>query len=48
MKVTRRDFKFFFFGVLTVLLVEVIFNWGDFKKGFNDGWNMRSPTEVNP
>jgi hypothetical protein len=37
MKITRRDIKFFFFGVLTMIILEIIFNWSDFKTGYNKG-----------
>ncbi len=37
MKITRRDFKFFIFGILTMIVIEILFNWSDFKSGFNEG-----------
>ncbi len=43
MNITKRDVKFFIFGVLTVLIINTIMNWEDhkksFKEGFNDGYN---------
>ena len=47
MKVTRRDLKFFFLGVLTVFLLESVLNWEDTKKAFQDGFDAASnKTEV--
>ncbi|NNE15290.1 MAG: hypothetical protein HKN51_09960 [Saprospiraceae bacterium] len=47
MKITRRDIKFFIFGFLAMLLVLIIYEWSDFKKGFNEGYNdHRSTIEV--
>lgn len=43
MKITKRDVKFFFLGMLVLFLLEFIFDWnnavGDFIEGFNDGYN---------
>jgi hypothetical protein len=43
MKITKRDLKFFFLGMLSLLLFEFIFDWSntvsDFIEGFNEGYN---------
>lgn len=43
MKITKRDVKFFFLGMLVLFLLEFIFDWNnavdDFTEGFNDGYN---------
>jgi hypothetical protein len=47
MKITRRDVKFFFFGVLTMILLEVVLNWQDFKSGLQEGYNAaKQNTEI--
>lgn len=42
MKITKRDVKVFMLGMLTLLLLEIVFDWnntvGDFVKGFNEGY----------
>ena len=38
-KITERDFLVFVLGVLTMLVVEVAFDWNNSKKAFMDGWN---------
>ena len=39
-KITGRDFIFFFLGVLTIILIEVVWDWDNhvnsYKEGFND------------
>ncbi len=35
-KLTKRDIKFFVYGMLVMLIVELIVDFGDFKKGWND------------
>jgi len=35
----RRNLKFFLFGILIIILLSILFNWNDFKKGFSDGLN---------
>jgi len=41
-KNTKRDVKFFFLGILTVLLLELVLNWEqnvkDFEAGFKGGF----------
>ncbi len=40
--ITKRDIKFFFIGLITMFLIEVIFDWEgaikSFKQGFNEGY----------
>ncbi|MGC4021797.1 MAG: hypothetical protein QM734_07555 [Cyclobacteriaceae bacterium] len=38
-KINTRDIKVFLFGMLTMFLIELVFDWKDFVKGFNDGMN---------
>ncbi|MCX6238463.1 MAG: hypothetical protein NTY07_13050 [Bacteroidia bacterium] len=40
-----RDIRFFFLGVVTILLIEAIFDWKSIKSGFFDGLND-APTET--
>ncbi|POS01005.1 hypothetical protein [Flavobacterium croceum] len=43
MKITKRDIKFFFLGVLSLFIIETFFGWNDvikdMKRGFIDGYN---------
>jgi hypothetical protein len=40
-KLTKRDIKIFFLGMLTVILIEIVFDWDrtvdDAVRGFNAG-----------
>ena len=36
-KITKRDIKFFLFGVLFMFLIVLIYEWHDFKRGCIDG-----------
>lgn len=40
MKLTDRDVIFFFLGVLTIILIDLVWYWDNnikaFKKGYND------------
>lgn len=42
-KITKREMKFFLIGVLSVLLIQFLWNFqehaSDFKSVFNDGYN---------
>ena len=40
--ITKRDVKFFFLGILVMFLFEIIYNWKDVKRGFNEGWKEGS------
>ena len=39
-KITKRDLKFFFIGVASLIMVDFAFNWQShveyFKKGYNE------------
>lgn len=37
-KITKRDVKFFFLGILTVLLLELVLNWEENVKAFEAGF----------
>ncbi len=37
MKITKRDAKYFIYGVLFMLLVELVFGFDDFIEGFKQG-----------
>lgn len=43
MNIRKRDIKFFVFGLLTAIVIDVVWNWNqsiqDFMRGFNDGPN---------
>lgn len=47
-RITKRDIAFFIFGLFIMLLVEIIFNWGNNVKAFKKGWNAAesSQTEI--
>ena len=38
MKITSRDVKAFFVGVVVMILIELAFGWSDFVRGFKDGY----------
>jgi hypothetical protein len=45
-KITKRDVAFFFIGIFTMLLIEVVFDWDNTVKGFKEGYNStQSKTE---
>lgn len=46
--VTKREIKFFILGILFSLVLGVIFNWADIKKGFNEGFNSGRSFSVKP
>jgi hypothetical protein len=37
-KITSRDLKLFFLGMLTMLLITLIYDWKEFVRGINDGY----------
>jgi len=41
-KITKRDVLFFFLGVITILLLELVLNWNEniqaFEEGFMEGY----------
>lgn len=38
-KFTKRDFKFFFLGVLAMIAVETIYDWDGFKDSVKRGYH---------
>jgi hypothetical protein len=40
-KITSRDLKLFLLGMLSMLLITIIYDWKDFVAGFKDGFNGR-------
>jgi len=42
--ITKRDVKFFLFGVLFMFLIEIIYDWKEVKRAFNDGWKDATET----
>ena len=40
-KITKRDIKFFIYGVLALLVVEIILDFDDVKSGWNDAQRDR-------
>ena len=43
--ITKRDIRFFFIGVITVIIIDSIINWEETKMDFLDGLNSaRSET----
>ena len=38
-KITKRDVTFFFIGVFTMLIIEIIWDWKNVVQGAKDGWN---------
>lgn len=49
-KITGRDLKFFFLGILSFFLLDVALNWEEsiesFKKGYNDGYRDGKKIEI--
>ena len=39
--ITKRDIKFFIYGVLAILVVEIILDFDDAKRGWNDAQTDR-------
>jgi len=37
--ITKREIKFFILGVLTVVIIDLLFSWRDFSREFLDGSN---------
>jgi hypothetical protein len=44
-KLTKRDVLFFFAGLLLMFVIEMIYNWNDFKQGFTKGYNDGRATQ---
>jgi len=45
-KITGRDLKFFFFGVLTIILIDLVLDWERNVKSFKEGFNGAQETEI--
>ena len=39
MKITKRDIKFFILGIVSVFVIETVWNWPENLQAFKDGWN---------
>ncbi|MBL7874417.1 MAG: hypothetical protein JNL53_02060 [Cyclobacteriaceae bacterium] len=37
--ITKRDVKTFLLGMLFMFLILLIYDWQEFKRGFNNGFN---------
>ncbi len=44
--ITKRDVKIFIFGMLAMLLVEVVYDWAGHVQAFKDGFNGRSTSQI--
>ncbi len=38
-KISYRDIKFFFFGILAMLVIELAYDWKDFKAGLTSAFS---------
>lgn len=38
-KITKREVKFFFFGVLAMIVVETVYDWDGFKDSVKRGYH---------
>ena len=39
MKITNREIVFFIAGILTMLIIESVYDWNGTKTAFQNGWN---------
>jgi hypothetical protein len=39
LQITKRDVKIFIFGMVTMLLLILLYEWDDFKAGLIGGYN---------
>jgi hypothetical protein len=46
-KVTKREIAFFFIGVISVIIIDLLINWQDCKKGFSEGYNSTQTEYIN-
>lgn len=44
--ITKRDIKFFFLGVLTIFIIDLVFNWQENKKAFIEGYNSTQTEKI--
>jgi hypothetical protein len=42
MKISKRDLKFIVIGAIIMFTALIIYEWDDFKRGFNDGYESGS------
>jgi hypothetical protein len=40
--ITKRDIKFFFFGILFIMIFDLVLNWPEAKQAYFDGFNATS------
>jgi uncharacterized membrane protein YadS len=45
-KITKHDVKVFLLGMLAMLLISLIYNWDEFTRGFQDGFNGKPLNEI--
>ena len=38
-KITKKDIFFFFIGMATVVLIDIIWDWDKYVRAFNDGYS---------
>jgi hypothetical protein len=46
MKITNRDIKFYFLGILTVFIIDIIMDWEGAKKSFKEGYESVYKSEA--
>lgn len=39
MKITKREIIFFIAGIITMLIIESVYDWNGTKAAFQKGWN---------
>lgn len=45
MKITKREIMFFIAGIITMLIIESVYDWGATKKAFQDGYKSFATVE---
>lgn len=45
MKISKRDVKFIVIGAILMFTALLIYDWDEFKRGFNDGYE-RGTTKI--
>ena len=45
-KITKHDVKIFLLGMLAMLLITLIYDWGEFTNGLKDGLNGKPLNEI--
>jgi len=46
LKISGRDIRIFFLGMFCMLLIILIYDWKDFKRGFAEGYNSTGKEQV--